>query len=311
MHYHFADLWSFHKLWLNKTYYLFVRILRRIRDMQKLYDDISFRTSKLITKSYSTSFSSAVSFLGSDIRNAIYSIYGFVRLADEIADTFHEYDKEALLQKFERDYYDAIDNGISLNPVLNSFQQTVKKYNIPDDLIQAFLNSMKIDLIKSEHNTIDETDEYIYGSAEVVGLMCLMVFVNGDDVLYNELKAPARRLGAAFQKVNFLRDIRNDTQVLNRKYFHITITHGFDEKVKEEIINDIIGDFDSSLTGLKKLPRSSRLGVLIAYYYYLNLLKKIHRTPADMLLEKRIRVSDRVKLLILGKAIVVSKFNLL
>ena len=309
MHYHFAV--EFSQTLAKQNSLFVVSRLRRIRDMQKLYDDISFRTSKLITKSYSTSFSSAVSFLGSDIRNAIYSIYGFVRLADEIADTFHEYDKEALMQKFERDYYDSIDIGISLNPALNSFQQTVKKYNIPDDLIQAFLNSMKIDLIKSDHNTIDETDEYIYGSAEVVGLMCLMVFVNGDEVLYNELKAPARRLGAAFQKVNFLRDIRNDTQVLNRKYFHITITHGFDEKVKEEIINNIIGDFDSSLTGLKKLPQSSRLGVLIAYYYYLNLLKKIHRTPADKLLEKRIRVSDRVKLLILGKAIVVSKFKLL
>ena len=279
--------------------------------MTGLFDDISFKTSKLITKSYSTSFSSAVSFLSRDIKNAIYSIYGFVRLADEIVDTFHDFDKQSLLDKFERDYYEAFISGISLNPALNSFQHTVRKYNIHDDLIQAFLRSMKIDLIKSDHNSRDETDEYIYGSAEVVGLMCLRVFVNGDEALYNELRDPARRLGAAFQKVNFLRDIKNDTQDLKRKYFHNTISNGFDEKVKEEIIGDIINDFDSSLQGLKKLPESSRLGVMIAYYYYRNLLKKIRRTPAGKLLEKRIRVSDRVKLIILGKAIVVSKFNLL
>ena len=279
--------------------------------MTGLFDDISFKTSKLITESYSTSFASAVSYLHPDIQNAIYSIYGFVRLADEIVDTFHEYDKQSLLEKFERDYYEAFRSGISLNPALNSFQHTVTKYNIHDDLIQAFLRSMKIDLVKSDHNSRDETDEYIYGSAEVVGLMCLKVFVNGDETLYNELKDPARRLGSAFQKVNFLRDIKNDTQDLNRKYFHNTVSNGFDEKVKEEIIDDIINDFDSSIQGLKKLPESSRLGVMIAYLYYRNLLKKIKRTPAGKLLEKRIRVSDRVKLIILGKAIVVSKFNLL
>jgi phytoene/squalene synthetase len=279
--------------------------------MKKLYDSISFRTSRLITKSYSTSFSSAVSFLNSDIQNAIYSIYGFVRLADEIVDTFHEYDKKALLDKFERDFNEAVNYGISLNPALNSFQQTVKKYNIDDALIRAFLKSMRTDLYKSDHISRDETDEYIYGSAEVVGLMCLKVFVDGDEALYNELKDPARRLGAAFQKVNFLRDIRNDTQDLNRKYFHNTVGSEFDEKVKTEIINDIKNDFDSSLKGLKNLPESSRLGVLVAYYYYRNLLKKISRTPAGELMEKRIRVSDRVKLIILGKAIVVSKFNLL
>jgi phytoene/squalene synthetase len=279
--------------------------------MQELYDKISFRTSKLITSSYSTSFSSAVSFLDDDIQNAIYSIYGFVRLADEIVDSFHEYNKQLLLQNFERDYYDALENGISLNPALNSFQQTVLKYNIPDDLIQSFLNSMKTDLSKSDHNSKSETDEYIYGSAEVVGLMCLKVFVNGEETLYNELKEPARRLGAAFQKVNFLRDIKNDIQNLNRKYFHNTINREFDETVKEEIVNDIIADFEFSLTGLKKLPQNSKRGVLIAYYYYLNLLKKIRKTPANKLLEKRIRVKDYVKLLILFKAIIVTELKLI
>jgi len=279
--------------------------------MQELYDDISFRTSKLITSSYSTSFSSAVSFLDDDIQNSIYSIYGFVRLADEIVDSFHEYNKQLLLQNFERDYYDALENGISLNPVLNSFQQTVRKYKIYDDLIQAFLKSMKTDLLKSDHITKSETDDYIYGSAEVVGLMCLKVFVNGEEALFDELKEPARRLGAAFQKVNFLRDIKNDMQNLNRKYFHNTVNREFDETAKEEIVNDIIADFEFSLTGLKKLPQNSKLGVLIAYYYYLNLLKKIRKTPALELLDRRIRVKDSVKFLILLRAIIVTKLNLI
>ena len=279
--------------------------------MIQLYNEVSFRISKIVTQSYSTSFSIAVGFLNPENRDAIYSIYGFVRLADEIVDSFHEYNKQLLLQNFERDYYDALENGISLNPVLNSFQQTVRKYKIYDDLIQAFLKSMKTDLLKSDHITKSETDDYIYGSAEVVGLMCLKVFVNGEEALFDELKEPARRLGAAFQKVNFLRDIKNDMQNLNRKYFHNTVNREFDETAKEEIVNDIIADFEFSLTGLKKLPQNSKLGVLIAYYYYLNLLKKIRKTPALELLDRRIRVKDSVKFLILLRAIIVTKLNLI
>lgn len=278
--------------------------------MLTLYRDVSFEASKLITTRYSTSFSRAVSFLDHDIRYAVYSIYGFVRIADEIVDTFHDFDKHGLIEKFERNFYEALEQGISLNPVLNAFQITVKKYNIDDELIQAFLKSMKLDLSRLEHKSKDETDEYIYGSAEVVGLMCLKVFVNGNESLYKELEIPARKLGSAFQKVNFLRDLKNDTQDLKRQYFHNLAGRKFDEKTKEEIIRDIANDFSSSLEGLKKLPQNSRMGVLIAFYYYKNLLKRIRKTPAGKLLEKRIRVPDIVKMLLLFKAWFINRFNL-
>ena len=279
--------------------------------MQNLFDEISFRTSCLVTQSYSTSFSSAVRLLDRGIRPAIYSIYGFVRLADEIVDTFHNYDKKELLQKFENDYYDAVRCGISLNPVLNAFQITVGKYGIPDDLIRAFLKSMKTDLVKQDHNTRDETAEYIYGSAEVVGLMCLRVFVLGNEKLYTELEAPAKRLGSAFQKVNFLRDIKDDTNLLNRKYFHTVIESGFDEKVKKEITGDVDEEFRDALQGIKKLPSNSRLGVLVAFYYYKKLLVIIRKTPAEQLLKQRVRVPDFVKLFLLIKAYIINKLNLL
>jgi phytoene/squalene synthetase len=279
--------------------------------MQKLFRDLSYRTSKMITLSYSTSFSIAVSYLNPEIRDAIYSIYGFVRLADEIVDSFHDYNRERLINQFERDYYEAIENRISLNPALNSFQETVRKFRIPDELTKAFLRSMKADLVKSEYTTRGETDEYVYGSAEVVGLMCLMVFVRGNEQQYNELKDPASRLGAAFQKVNFLRDIKNDTIHLNRYYFHTTIGREFSEEVKKEIVDDIRKDFRSALPGIKKLPADSRIGVLIAYYYFLELLKKIERTPAKQQFERRIRIHDLFKLLILSKALVITKLRLL
>lgn len=279
--------------------------------MLSIYNNVSFETSKLVTTAYSTSFSRAVSFLDREIRDAIYSIYGFVRLADEIVDTFHDYDKHSLIDRFERNFYEALDEGISLNPVLNSFQITVKKYNIDDDLIQAFLKSMKLDLSRLEHNSKDETDEYIYGSAEVVGLMCLKVFVNKDETLFNELKIPARKLGSAFQKVNFLRDLKNDTEDLKRQYFHNLAGRKFDEKTKEEIIRDIENDFSSSVAGMKKLPRNSRLGVMIAFYYYKNLLKRIKRTPAERLLEKRIRVPDIFKMILLFKALFANRYNII
>ena len=279
--------------------------------MLSIYNHVSFETSKLVTKVYSTSFSRAVSFLDPEIRDAIYSIYGFVRLADEIVDTFHDFDKYGLIDRFEINFYDALNEGISLNPVLNSFQLTVKKYNIDDDLIQAFLKSMKLDLSRLEHKSKDETDEYIYGSAEVVGLMCLKVFVNKDEKLYSELKNPARKLGSAFQKVNFLRDLKNDTEDLKRQYFHSLAGRKFDEETKAEIIRDVENDFSSSVAGMKKLPRNSRLGVMIAFYYYKTLLKKIKRTPAERLLEKRIRVPGMIKLLLLFKALFVNRYNLI
>lgn len=279
--------------------------------MEKLFRDISFSTSKLITERYSTSFSRAVSYLAPDIREAIYSIYGFVRLADEIVDSFQEYDREKLINLFERDYHEALENRISINPALNSFQETVIKYNIPDELISSFMESMKTDLVKSSYSTKNETDYYVYGSAEVVGLMCLMVFVRGDRQLYDDLKKPAQQLGAAFQKVNFLRDIRTDIEELDRHYFHNTSGNIFNEKIKKEIIDDIRNDFSLSYEGIKKLPADSRIGVLIAYYYYLALLKKIDRTPARMQFERRIRVPDFFKLLILGKALLVNKLRLI
>lgn len=279
--------------------------------MLKLFNEISYKTSYLVTSSYSTSFASAVRLLDPKIRDAIYSIYGFVRFADEIVDTFHSFNKKGLLAKFERDYYEAIENGISLNPVLNSFQLTVKKYDIPDDLIQSFLSSMKIDLVKNDHHTKHETENYIYGSAEVVGLMCLRVFVEGDKELFEELENPAKKLGAAFQKVNFLRDIRDDTEVLNRSYFHNTIHSGFNEAVKRVIIDDVEKEFADSLQGIKKLPENSRIGVLTAYYYYKKLLKKIKNTPAEMLLRKRVRVPDLIKMQLLLKAYLTCKLKIL
>ena len=223
----------------------------------------------------------------------------------------HDLDKQYLLEKFENDFKDSIRTGISMNPVLNSFILTVKKYNIDNELIQAFLKSMKIDLFKSDHNSKEETDEYIYGSAEVVGLMCLKVFVNGNEELYNELKIPAKKLGAAFQKVNFLRDIKNDTELLNRKYFHDLVDKKFDESMKNSLVQDIESDFTASLQGMKKLPQNSRLGVLIAYFYYKNLLKKIKKTPAEKLLKTRIRVPDLTKMILLGKAYLANKLNLI
>lgn len=279
--------------------------------MQQLYRDISFQTSKLITRSYSTSFSIAVSYLEPGIREAVYSIYGFVRLADEIVDSFLDYDREKLISQLERDYYEALENRISINPALNSFQETVRQYNIPDELIKAFLTSMKADLYKSYYTSKTETDEYVYGSAEVVGLMCLMVFVKGNLNHYNELKEPARRLGAAFQKVNFLRDLKNDTEQLDRHYFHSTLGNEFTENVKKEIVEDILEDFRAAYPGIKKLPPDSRIGVLIAYYYFLTLLRKINNTPAVRQFERRIRIPDFIKLLILSKALAVTKLRLL
>ncbi|HRP60883.1 MAG TPA: squalene/phytoene synthase family protein, partial [Vicingus sp.] len=210
---------------------------------KQLFDQVSFKSSKLVTKEYSTSFSIAVNMLAPSIRDAIYSIYGFVRFADEIVDSFHEYNKVDLLNEFELEYYKAMTNDISLNPILNSFQQTVKKYNIPDELISAFMKSMRMDLHKNEYHTHQEYQEYIYGSADVVGLMCLKVFVNGDDQKYNELKDAAMSLGSAFQKVNFLRDLKDDVNDLSRTYFPGVNLKSLTPESKQLMIDEIEPDF--------------------------------------------------------------------
>jgi phytoene synthase len=278
--------------------------------MLQLYRDVSYKISRLVTASYSTSFSIAVSLLKPDLRKAIYSIYGFVRFADEIVDTFHCYDKKTLLEKFEADYYDAMERGISMNPILNSFCETVRLYKIPDDLIRAFLKSMKYDLTITDYRSSDETNEYIYGSAEVVGLMCLKIFTRNNEKLYEDLLIPAKKLGAAFQKVNFLRDLKNDTHILKRRYFHETIDQEIDENVKRKIISDIDDDFKSSYPGIKKLPSDSKLGVILAYYYFRRLLNKIKRIPAEKLLETRIRIPDIIKLFLLVKAYLICNLRL-
>lgn len=263
-----------------------------------------------MTRAYSTSFSIAVSNLPPEMKEAIYSIYGFVRFADEIVDSFHDYDKKELLEKFEKDYYDAYRSGISLNPVLNSFQLTVKKYSISDDLIQSFLRSMKSDLIKNGNYTKTEFEEYIYGSAEAVGLMCLKVFVGGDEVQYEELKLPAMKLGSAFQKVNFLRDIKNDAETLGREYFPDTDFRKFGSAEKDRLIKDIRSDFKKSFAGIKKLPDETKVPVLIAYYYFNQLLRKIAGTTSDQLLSRRIRINNIVKIFLLLKAWFMCKLKL-
>lgn len=278
--------------------------------MKKTFDDVSIKCSKVVTKTYSTSFSLAVKMLDKSIQDAIYSIYGFVRFADEIVDSFHDYDKELLINQFERDYYTAYNDDISLNPILNSFQQTVKKYNIDDISIKAFIKSMKLDLHKSNY-TQEEYEEYIYGSADVVGLMCLKVFVNGNQDKYNELKEPAMKLGSAFQKVNFLRDLKDDFQTLDRTYFpNIDITE-LNESSKQTIINDIEKDFEDAMIGIKNLPKEAKFGVYTAYKYYKSLLSKLKRTPADKILTTRIRISNPYKFLLLGKSFVNYKSNII
>lgn len=279
--------------------------------MKDFYTDLTFKISRLVTRSYSNSFSLAVSRLDRDVRNAIYSIYGFVRFADEIVDSFHHHDKKYLLEKFEADYYDALKRDISLNPLLHSFAGVVKKYEISDDLVQAFLKSMRTDLTRKDFETDNEIGEYIYGSAEVVGLMCLRVFLHGNEVAYSALEEPAKKLGSAFQKVNFLRDLKNDTENLGRRYFPAMIGKPFNETLKNLIISDIENDFRESYEGMKKLPARARFGVLTAYRYYRALLKKIKKTPAETISQKRIRISSGTKLLLLARAYLENSFNLL
>lgn len=276
--------------------------------MDKTYNKVSFEASRLVTRIYSTSFSIGVRCLDPSIRHAVYSIYGFVRLADEIVDSFHSFDQEMLFNEFEGDYYKALNAGISLNPILNSFQQVVTIYNIDDNLIQAFLQSMRSDLTKQKFSD-SEISEYVYGSAEVVGLMCLKVFVKGDDELYKELKPYAQRLGAAFQKINFLRDLQHDTEELKRTYFPILKDNPLNEVSKKTILKDIDEDYRRALIGIRKLPRESRLGVYTAYLYYRKLTDKIAKTKVEQLMQKRIRISNTMKMMLLGKAYISSKLQ--
>lgn len=279
--------------------------------MKSLFDKISFECSLNVTKSYSTSFSTAVKMLAPSIRQDIYNIYGFVRLADEIVDTFHEYDKESLFSSFEIDLENALLNKISLNPVLNSFQHTVHKYAIPTTLINAFMKSMKLDLHKKEYTTISEFNEYVYGSADVVGLMCLKVFVNGDDAKFSELEQAAMRLGSAFQKVNFLRDLKSDFEDLNRTYFPNTDLTRLDEQSKQSIIKEIEADFEAGFSGIVSLPVEAKFGVYTAYIYYKTLLSKLKKTPSLEIKNTRIRVPDYQKFGLLARCYVTYRLNLL
>jgi 15-cis-phytoene synthase len=276
----------------------------------KLYHDVCADCSSLITKRYSTSFSMGIRVFHPRFRRPIYGIYGFVRFADEIVDTFHGYDKQKLFNRFVEDTWNAIEDKISLNPVLHAFQEVVHKYNVDHDLIEAFLKSMEMDLDK---NTYDAAgyNEYIYGSAEVVGLMCLRVFTEGNDAEYQRLREPARRLGAAFQKINFLRDIKSDHEERGRVYFPGVDFSRFDTTQKARIEADIAEDFEAALIGIKQLPEGARFGVYLAYKYYTQLFRKIRSAPAQRVADTRIRVSDKRKVYLLFSSAVRHQLNAL
>lgn len=263
--------------------------------MKNLFDELSFKISKETTKQYSTSFSLGILALSSKIRNPIYAIYGYVRLADEIVDSFHGFDKKKLLSRFRDETFLALEEKIALNPILQSFQETVSKYQIDHELIKQFLRSMEMDLHKIDYNS-ELYKEYILGSAEVVGLMCLHIFVDGDKAEFEKLKPSAMLLGSAFQKVNFLRDMKDDYDVLGRTYFPNVDIAAFDNKVKAEIEEEITAEFKEALEGIKKLPASSRFGVYLAYRYYLSLFKKIKKTSANQMINQRIRISNSKKI---------------
>jgi phytoene/squalene synthetase len=278
--------------------------------MKQLFDQISVKSSKLVTNTYSTSFSLGIKFLDKSIRTPIYNIYGFVRFADEIVDSFHGYDKANLLQKFRLDTIEAIDQGISLNPILNSFQETVNQYNIEWDLIETFLESMKMDL-NPEVSDQAYYEKYILGSAEVVGLMCLHVFTEGNKDLYEKLKPSAQKLGSAFQKVNFLRDAQIDFTDLGRTYFPDVDFNNFSDSDKVEIEKDIEKDFREALSGIKQLPPSSRGGVYLAYYYYLRLFRKIKGVSSENIIAERIRIPNGQKFILMLQSFAKHQTNLL
>jgi 15-cis-phytoene synthase len=281
-----------------------------VENSKILFDEVSIRCSRLSTRAYSTSFSIGIRFLDKSLRDPIYSIYGFVRFADEIVDSFHDYDKEALLNRFEADTYLAIEEKISLNPILNSFQKTVNEYNIERPLIEKFLYSMRMDLNYKWHDK-NSLDEYILGSAEVVGLMCLRVFCKCDSAMYDSLKGNAMKLGSAFQKINFLRDLKTDYVHLGRNYFPTIDFNDFDERTKKKIENDIAREFELGYEGIKKLPRHARFGVYVAYVYYRSLFNKIKNTPPRQVLNKRIRINNPSKLTLLLFSFFKHRLNLI
>ena len=279
--------------------------------MKILFDTVSRSCAKIVTKSYSTSFASATKMLSPSIRQDIYNIYGFVRFADEIVDSFHEYDKAVLFKRFEQDLEHALTDKISLNPILNAFQETYHKYNIDKVHVDAFMKSMRLDLTKSEYLTDAEYKEYIYGSADVVGLMCLTIFVKGDKEKYDILKESAMSLGSAFQKVNFLRDLKADFEGLSRSYFPNTNLKELDESSKQRIIAEIEEDFNKGLAGINKLPIEAKFGVYTAYRYYKKLLLKLKSTPSTEIRHTRIRVPDYVKFSLLARSYVKYRLNLI
>ncbi len=276
--------------------------------MKQLFDDVSVEMSKLTTRRYSTSFSLGIYFLSPTLRNSIYSIYGFVRVADEIVDSFNDFNRAKLLTQFSTQTFEAIEDGVSINPILNAFQEVVNKYNIDLSLIETFLKSMKMDLEKV-HYTREKFEEYILGSAEVVGLMCLHVFCQGDLVMFEKLKPSAMKLGAAFQKVNFLRDLKDDYEILGRNYFPSVDFNDFTLNDKAQIENEIEADFHDALEGIKMLPTSSRGGVYLAYVYYVTLFKKIKKLPASRILEERVRINNTHKIGLMVNSMVQYKMN--
>lgn len=278
--------------------------------MKALYDNVSLRTSALITKQYSTSFSLGIKFLHQRFHDPIYAVYGYVRVADEIVDSFHDFDKRALLRKFREDTYEGIRMGISSNPVINAYQWVVNTYKIPLELTDTFLDSMEMDLEDQEYD--EETyKKYILGSAEVVGLMCLKVFVDGDEKMYAELSPYAKKLGSAFQKINFLRDLKADYKELGRTYFPGVDFTEFNDVVKRQLEKDIAEDFHQGYLGIKKLPKASRFGVYVAYIYYARLLNKIQQTPAANIMNTRIRIPNRKKYALFLGSYLKHSFNLL
>ena len=279
--------------------------------MKEIFDKVSKDCSKIVIKEYSTSFYRATELLSKSIRNDIFNIYGFVRFADEIVDTFHDYPKKQLLDEFEKELWSSIENKISLNPILNSFQDTVNKYDIDLSLIKSFMKSMRMDLDIRRYKNRKDYKEYIYGSADVVGLMCLKVFVSGSKKEYNKLKPYAMSLGSAFQKVNFLRDLKSDEEILNRVYFPNINMQNFDEYSKETIINEIEEDFEHAIKGIVKLPKRAKFGVYIAYRYYNKLLKKLKRTPSIDIKKSRIRIDNFQKFIVLTRSYIKYQLNLI
>ena len=278
--------------------------------MKALFDQVCIECSRLTTRAYSTSFSLGILCLDKSLRDPVYAVYGFVRFADEIVDSFHQFDKETLLKKFRQETYDAIRERISLNPILNAFQATVHKYRIDEELIDLFLKSMEMDLYRSEY---DENGfcEYVTGSAEVVGLMCLRIFSGGDREVYERLKPAAMRLGSAFQKVNFLRDLQADQEEMGRTYFPSMQLNGLNAVSKNEIQESIENDFADGLKGIKKLPRSARFGVYLAYMYYLALYRKIKTTPPEKVMQARIRIPNRHKATLWAYSFVRYQLNII